>query len=123
MRFAIGDVVRDRSDQVLGTVAGVASHPDGPLVAVQVSEDLRLAEAEDLDLVARASGRGVPAGTALTIFGYTIASLLGYVATHSARELGADWTLSLLAGLGGFAAVTSAMRWALRLAGPRRFHV
>lgn len=123
MRLAIGDVVRDRGDQVLGTVAGLASHPHGPLVAVQISDDLRLAEPEDLVLVARASGQAVPAGAALTVFGYTIASLLAYAATHSARELGADWTLSVLAGLGGFAVITTAMRWALRLAGPRRFRI
>jgi hypothetical protein len=123
MRFAIGDVVRDRDDQALGTVAGLASHPDGPLVAVQVSDDLRLAEPEDLDIVARAPGQAVPAGAALTVFGYTIASLLAYAATRSARELGADWVLSMLAGLGGFATITTAMRWALRLAGPRRFRL
>lgn len=58
MHLAVGDVVRDRTDQALGTVAGLASHPDGPLVAFQVSSDLHLADPGELDLVA---GAAVPA--------------------------------------------------------------
>lgn len=120
MRLTIGDVVRDRSDRTLGTVAGFAVHPGGPLVAVHVLDDLRLTDPDDLDLVARAAAPAAAGDRALLVFGYGVAALLGYIAAHSARALGADWVLSLLAGTGAFAVMTSALRWVIRMFGPRR---
>jgi hypothetical protein len=122
MRLAIGDVVRDRTDSAIGTVAGLAAHPDGPLVAFQVSDDLRLAEPGDLDVIARVASPA--AGTnAVRAAGYLVAVLDAYVAAHSAHALGADWALTALSGAGGYSAITCAVRWLLSLANPRRFRV
>lgn len=123
MRLTIGDVVRDRGDRTLGTVAGFAVHPDGPLVAVRVLDEIHLSEPDDLDLVARAAVPAVAGDRQLTTFGYGVAALLAYVALRSARELGADWVLSLLAGLGAFTAVTTAVKCGLRLLRPRRLPI
>lgn len=123
MHLAVGDVVRDRTDQALGTVAGLASHTDGPLVAFQVASDLHLAEPGDLDLVARAAPPTTPRRHAARAAGYVFAALLAFVAGHSAREVGADWLLTALAAVGGFSAATTAVRWPARLASPRRFRV
>jgi hypothetical protein len=123
MHLTIGDIVRDRGDRTLGTVAGFAVHPDGPLVAVRVADDLHLSEPGDLDLVGRAAAPAIAGDRALTVFGRGVATLLGYVAVHSAHDLGADWVLSLLAGVGAYAAVTAAVRCALRLIRPRRLPI
>ncbi|WP_329367131.1 hypothetical protein OG896_19510 [Streptomyces sp. NBC_00669] len=123
MHLAIGDVVRDRTDQALGTVAGLASHTDGPLVAFQVASDLHLAEPGDLDLVARATVPATRRRNAARMVGYVLAVLFAFVAGHSAREVGTDWLLTALAGVGGFSAATTVVRWSARLASPRRFRV
>ncbi|MFJ2957063.1 hypothetical protein [Streptomyces sp. NPDC087270] len=123
MHLAIGDVVRDRTDRSLGRVAGVASHPDGPLVAFQVADDLHLAEPADLDIVARAVVPAARGRSAARATGHVIAVLFAFVAGHSAREVGADWLLTFLAGAGGYSAATSVVRWTARLAAPRRFRV
>ncbi|WP_335971617.1 hypothetical protein [Streptomyces sp. CA2R106] len=123
MHLAVGDVVRDRTDQALGTVAGLARHPDGPLVAFQVASELHIADPGDLDLVARAAVRATPRRNAARATGYVLAVLFAFVAGHSAREVGADWLLTFLAGVGGFSAVTTAVRWSARLVSPRRFRI
>lgn len=122
MHLAIGDVVRDRTDQAIGTVAGIATHPDGPLVAFQVSDDLRLAEPDDLD-VARVAAPASPRTRAVRTAGHLVAALFAYIAGHSAREIGADWLLTFMAGVGGWAVVGYSVRWSLRLTEPRRFRV
>ena len=124
MKFAIGDVVRDRSTMTLGTVAGVAAHPSGALVAVQASGGgLRFAEPYDLDVLARhvapmTRGRRVLGRVALALA--AIAACIGCV---SAQEVGAGWLLMFSAALGGRTAVMGTYRWALRLIGPRRLRV
>ncbi|WP_202235463.1 hypothetical protein [Actinacidiphila reveromycinica] len=55
--------------------------------------------------------------------GYVLAVLFAFVAGRSAREVGADWLLAFLAGVGGFSAVTTVVRWSARLVSPRRFRV
>jgi hypothetical protein len=123
MRLAIGDVVRDRTNMALGTVAGIASHADGPLIAFQVSDDLHLAEPEDIDIVARSATSATTGWKAARAVGYVLAALFSFVAGHSARDLGADWLLTSLAGAGGYSAATATARWSARLVSPRRFRV
>ncbi|WP_431774306.1 hypothetical protein [Streptomyces cucumeris] len=54
MLLAIGDVVRVRDDQALGTVTGVASHSRGNLVCLEVARDeIRTVQPHQLELVAR----------------------------------------------------------------------
>lgn len=124
MRLAIGDVVRHRGDMALGTVAGVASHDRGNLVLVNVSgEGIRLSHPDALDVVAQ---RPAPTSTArgvVALLALVLAVAATVIACRSAAEQGADWLLTVLAGLGGYTAVASAYQWALRLAGPRRFRV
>ncbi|WP_328914641.1 MULTISPECIES: hypothetical protein [unclassified Streptomyces] len=122
MHLAIGDVVRDRTTQALGTVAGVAGHPDGPR-RLPGPADLHLAEPADLDIVARATVPATHRNSALRAAKYVIGVLFAFVAGHSAREIGADWVLTFLAGVGGFSAATAAVRWSARLVSPRRFRV
>lgn len=124
MQLAIGDVVRDRTDLALGTVAGVANHPGGSMVAVYLPGDaVRLCPPSDLDVVARYVK---PATTrqGLTALGaMALGALAAYVGTDWAHELGAGWPLVLMSGLGGYTAVMTVYQWALRLTGPRRFRV
>ncbi|WP_327190012.1 hypothetical protein [Streptomyces xinghaiensis] len=124
MLLAIGDVVRDRSDLALGTVAGVASHPDGPLVALQVSGGgLRLSQPYDLDLVARSSAPPTTSRRVLALLSVVLGVFVACLAAMSAQALGAAWLLTAFAALGGHTAVIGAFRSAVRLTGQRRFHV
>ncbi|WP_255954602.1 hypothetical protein [Streptomyces odontomachi] len=124
MQLALGDVVRDRTDLALGTVAGVANHPGGSLVAVCLPGDaVRLCPPSDLDVVARYA-RPVTTRQGVIALGVILLGFVGaYVGSDCASELGASWPLVVMSGLGGYTAVTTAYEWALRLTGPRRFRV
>ncbi|MFD0386006.1 hypothetical protein ACFQ2B_37345 [Streptomyces stramineus] len=52
-----------------------------------------------------------------------IALAAAFIGCRSAEELGADWLLTFLAGLGSYQAVVSAYQCWLHLTGPRRFRV
>lgn len=124
MQLAIGDVVRDRSDFALGTVAGIASQSSGNLVALQLSGGaVRLVEPDDLDLVARYAKPTTTGRSVMTLAVLVVAVLAAYVGCRSALNLGADWPLAFLMGLGYHTAVMTAFQWWLRLTGPRRFRV
>ena len=124
MKLAIGDVVRDHHDMALGSVVGVADHTDGKLVAFYVSGDsVRLSDPDRLDYVARRPQAMTKTRRILVRIAFVIAVLVAFISGHDARELGADWPLVLMTGLGGFTAVSLAFGWADRLAGPRRFRV
>ncbi|MEW2029673.1 hypothetical protein AB0901_03980 [Streptomyces roseifaciens] len=124
MKLAIGDVVRARHDVALGTVAGINEHTDGRLVVVRIpGGGFRLLEPSALSIVARCATRPTPARTVLTLVVLAVALLVGFISCRSAEELGADWLLILLAGLGGCTAVAIPYQCLLRLTGPRRFRV
>lgn len=124
MRLAIGDVVRDRNDLALGTVAGVTSHPGGSLVAVYLPEDaVRLCAPSDLDVVARYARPTTTRDGVIGLVVVILGLLAAYLGSDAAWEQGAGWLLALLSGLGAWTAVMTAYQWALRLNGPRRLRV
>lgn len=124
MKLALGDVVLDRTDMALGTVAGHASHDGQNLVAVQVpGHGVRLAEPGDLVVKARCSRPSTPLRTVLTLAVLIVALLMAFIGAHSARDLGADWLLTSLSGLGGYTAVAWLHQGWLHLTGPRRFRI
>ncbi|WP_225844940.1 hypothetical protein [Streptomyces sp. HPF1205] len=74
--------------------------------------------------MARVAEPALPGSGAVVQLGYAVAVLLGCAAANSARDIGGGWVLSLLAGVGGAAAVLWPVRWSLRfLLRPRRFRV
>ncbi|MFI9720758.1 hypothetical protein ACIHFE_14040 [Streptomyces sp. NPDC052396] len=124
MKLAIGDVVRLLDDMALGTVTGFSGDGSNRFVVVtDAGGMLRYARAGQLALVARhlqpmTRGRRIVGG-----FAFAIALLMTYVAVRSARELGADWALAFLSGLGGYTVIAVAYRWWIRLTGSRRVRV
>ncbi|QLE73969.1 hypothetical protein FGW37_22430 [Streptomyces rectiverticillatus] len=124
MKLAIGDVVRGRHDVALGTVAGINEHTDGRLVVVWMpGGGFRLLEPSALSVVARCSAPSTPVRSVLALLVLAVALFAGFVSSRSVGELGADWLLILLAGLGGCTAVVIPYQCLLRLTGPRRFRV
>ena len=124
MQLAIGDVVRDRGDMALATVAGLATNIEGNLVALQLSGGgVRLTAPYDLDLVARYTSPPTASRTVATVI-VLVASLIAAVSGWvSAQELGAGWALALLTALGSSTAVRLAYTSWGHLTGPRRFRV
>ncbi|MFE5729296.1 hypothetical protein ACFQ7A_00050 [Streptomyces sp. NPDC056528] len=124
MQLAIGDVVRDRGDMALATVAGMATNAEGNLVALQLSGGgVRLTAPYDLDLVARHSQPPSAARTVVTILVLVLSLAAAVIGWYSAQELGAGWPLALLTGLGCCTAVKFMFQSWTRLTGPRRFRV
>ncbi|WP_282685898.1 MULTISPECIES: hypothetical protein [unclassified Streptomyces] len=124
MQLAIGDVVRDRGDMALATVAGMATNAEGNLVALQLSGGgVRLTAPYDLDLVARHSRPPSAAHTVVSVLVLVVALAAAVIGWRSAQELGAGWPLAVLTGLGCCTAVKLAYDSWDRLTGPRRFRV
>ncbi|WP_327736262.1 hypothetical protein OG749_23305 [Streptomyces nojiriensis] len=124
MQLAIGDVVRDRADMALATVAGMTAHAEGNLVALQLSGGgVRLTPAYGLDLVARHSRPPSAAHTVVSVLVIVVALAAAVIGWHSAQELGAGWPLAFLTGFGCCTGVKLAYDSWVRLTGPRRFHV
>ncbi|WP_338677563.1 hypothetical protein V1460_34760 [Streptomyces sp. SCSIO 30461] len=124
MQLAIGDVVRDRSDMALATVAGLTTSAEGNLVALRLSGGgVRLAAPYDLDLVARYSRPPTAAHTVVSVLALVVALATAVVGWRSAWALGADWPLAFLTGLGCCTAVKLTFQSWVRLTGPRRFRV
>lgn len=124
MQLAIGDVVRDRGDMTLGTVAGVTNQSSGNLVALQISGgSVRLAEPYDLVIVARHSTAMTAGQSAIALIVFFCALAAAVMGCWAAQQSGAGWPLMLLASFGSYAAVQSGFRWWLRLTGPPRFRV
>ncbi|WKU47038.1 hypothetical protein Q3V23_24900 [Streptomyces sp. VNUA116] len=124
MQLTLGDVARSREDITLGTVAGIADHGEGKLVVLRLPNGgLSFVEPCSLVVVGRYAP---PASTrrsvvALVFLGFAL--LVAYISCRSAEEVGADWLLTLFAGLGGFKVVAIAYQCWARLTGPRRFRV
>ncbi|QKW07385.1 hypothetical protein HUT18_14320 [Streptomyces sp. NA04227] len=124
MKLAIGDVVRDRSDRMLCTVAGVTANANGVCVALVASGGgVRVAFPGDIDLVARRSTPVTLLRSLMAVVFLVFASFAGACGVIAAQDLGADWPLMFVTGLGSFSAVSLAYQLSLRLVGPRRFHV
>ncbi|MEU7132949.1 hypothetical protein [Streptomyces sp. NPDC046261] len=124
MKLAIGDVVRGRDALALGTVAGVTSTDTGRLVMVQLPDGgFHFSDPGSLIVVARRTAPTTTGRNVVALLAFGIALFAAFVGCRSARELGADWLLAFLSGLGGHTAVMAAYQWWLRLTGPRRFRV
>lgn len=124
MQLAIGDVVRDRADMALATVAGMTTNAEGNLVALQLSGGgVRLTAPYDLDLVARYSQPPSAARTVVTVLALALAVAAAVIGWRSAQELGAGWPLAFLTGLGCCTTVKLTFKSWARLTGPRRFRV
>ncbi|MEV6671080.1 hypothetical protein [Streptomyces sp. NPDC051162] len=124
MKLAIGDVVRGRDDADLGVVAGIVNHGNAKLVMVQGSGGMpHLAAPGALVVVARRVQSTTTVQGVVALIAVGIALLAAYIGCRSARELGADWLLTVLSGLGGYAAVMGAHQWWVLLTGPRRLRV
>ncbi|MEV4925526.1 hypothetical protein [Streptomyces roseoverticillatus] len=125
MQLTVGDIARSQEDLSLGTVAGVADHGEGKLVVLRLPNGGGLSFVEPCSLVV--VGRYVPpvstsrSVVALVFLGFAL--LVAYISCRSAEDIGADWLLTLLAGLGGFKAVAITYQCWARLTGPRRFRV
>ncbi|MEU0689965.1 hypothetical protein [Streptomyces uncialis] len=124
MQLAIGDVVRDRGDRTLATVAGLATNAEGNLVALQLSGGgVRLTAPYDLDLVARYSQPPSAGRTLRFVITLLVAASAAVIGWQSAQASGLAWPLAVLTGLGSCTAVKLTVRSWLRLTGPRRFRV
>lgn len=124
MKLAIGDVVRARDDKALGTVAGVVGRGNDRLVMIHGYGGMRrFTEPGGLELIARHTAPMTTGRHIVALIAFGLALLTAYIGCHSARDLGASWPLSFLAGFGGYGAVMTAYQWWFRLTGPRRFRV
>ncbi|GAA0372285.1 hypothetical protein [Streptomyces blastmyceticus] len=124
MKLAIGDVVRGRDDADLGVVAGIVNHGSAELVMVEGPGGMpHLARPSKLVVVARRVQPTTTVQGVVALIAVGIALLAAYIGCRSAQELGADWLLTVLSGLGGYAAVMGAHQWWVLLTGPRRFRV
>ncbi|MBB5117572.1 hypothetical protein AF335_03410 [Streptomyces eurocidicus] len=124
MKLAIGDVVQGHHEVALGTVAGITDHGDGKLVVVRVpGGGLRLLDPSALTLVARRAVPTTPGRSVAALIVLGIALIAALIGCRSAEDLGADWLLTVLAGLGSYKAVVITYECWLHLTGPRRFRV
>ncbi|MFI9269796.1 hypothetical protein ACIGXM_03620 [Kitasatospora sp. NPDC052896] len=124
MQLAIDDVVRDRSDMTLGTVAGIANQAGDTLVVVQLSDgELRRISPVDLDVVGRCSRPASAARNLVTVAVMLVAVLAAVVGCGAEMGTGGGWLLAVLTGLGAASAVMGAFQLCLRMTAPRRIRV
>ncbi|MEU5424319.1 hypothetical protein AB0H73_01735 [Streptomyces olivoreticuli] len=124
MKLAIGDVVRGRDGADLGVVAGIVNHGSAKLVMVEGPGGMpHLATPSALVVVARRVQPTTTVQGFVALTAVSVALLAAYIGCRSAEELGADWLLTVLSGLGGYAAVMGVHQWWVLLTGPRRFRV
>ncbi|MCP9207109.1 hypothetical protein [Streptomyces cucumeris] len=110
MLLAIGDVVRVRNDQALGTVTGVASHSHGNLVCLEVARnEIRAVQPHELELVARGCTQQ-SAGQDLSILLFVFVGLVAAVVTGFAVfNEGGDILLTLFVAFTSLTTVTSGL--------------
>ncbi|WP_354642905.1 hypothetical protein [Kitasatospora camelliae] len=124
MQISIGDVVRDRADQALGTVAGVASRSDGNVLVVQLSGGgLRNVAPYDLEVVARRAAPMTACRSIAISAAVLIAIMAAFLGAQAERTLGAGWLLTLMVSLGSSTTVIAAFQMLLRMTGPRRIRL
>ncbi|MCT9092614.1 hypothetical protein N4G70_27645 [Streptomyces sp. ASQP_92] len=123
MRLAVGDVVRDRRDLVMGTVIGLDSG-NSRLVVVQVpGQTVRVLPGRDLEIVRRYTR---PRSTKHRVVALAVvvgALTAAYVAAHSVQLLGGSWLLMVAAALGTYTGLDTVYSLGVRLAGSRRTRV
>ncbi|MFI1826620.1 hypothetical protein ACH41E_09195 [Streptomyces sp. NPDC020412] len=124
MRLAIGDVVRDRRERVIGTVVGIDPEGYGSLVALRVSTGTtHLAYSDDLEMLARNNGPTGLGRRVLAVVLFVLAALTAFAASHTVHSLGGNWALMIFSALGAYTAFDVAFRGVQRLTGPRRIRV
>lgn len=123
MRLAIGDVVRDRTDMVMGTIARIDINAARSVLMNVPGGFPRAVAVTDLEIVSRYSKRPTSKLRLAAVFTLVIALLTAYIAAHSVQSLGGSWLLMAMAALGGYQMHEIAFRLARRLTGPRRFRV
>ncbi|MFH8386901.1 hypothetical protein ACH4E7_39310 [Kitasatospora sp. NPDC018058] len=124
MQLAIGDVVRDRSDMTLGTVAGAADQADGSVVVIQLSGgELRQVQRYDLELVGRRPESKTAGGSVASWGVHGLAFTAATLGGGAELASGGGWLLAFLVGLGSSSAVMTAVQAVQRMAAPRRIHV
>ncbi|MGW1076544.1 hypothetical protein [Streptomyces sp. NPDC002537] len=124
MKLAIGDVVRGRDETDLGVVAGIVDHGSAKLVMIEgPGGTRRLAAPRTLVLAARHVEPTTTGQSILALIAVGVALFAAYVGCRSARDLGADWLLTVLSGMGGSTAVMTVHQCWGFLTGPRRFRV
>lgn len=126
MHLALGDVVRDRTHMVIGTVARIDTNETNETRRVVVSVPgsvPRPVAVGDLEIVRRYSHPPTSRLRLMAVFFLLVALLAAYIAGSAVRTLGGNWPLTVLAGLGAFNFFQSGFRWYRRLTGPRRYRV
>ncbi|MDH6127419.1 hypothetical protein [Kitasatospora sp. GP82] len=123
MQLAIGDVVRDRTDMELATVAGVAGQVgDDNLVVLQLSGgELRRVKPYDLEVVGRRPKMTTTGRSLVALACMGIAVIAGLLGCQAASRGG--WLLSVLTGFGSYSAVMALLQLYLRITGPRRIRI
>ncbi len=123
MYLAIGDVVRDRRDLVLGTVARIDIN-EGPRVVLSVPGGFpRPAAADDLEIVSRYSRPATKRLRFMAVFLFLVGLLAAYIVGYSVQLLDGNWLLTLMASLGAYQPFEAAFRLYRRLTGPRRYRI
>ncbi|MFD3885038.1 hypothetical protein [Streptomyces microflavus] len=124
MKLAIGDVVRDRSDLTLGTMAGVTVRNGTSVVALCVSGGaLRLSAPHDLEFVARRVPVRRRADAIRDVVIFVLAAISACCGAIFAQDAGAGLGVTAFATTGGFTTVLAAYGFGKWLVGPRRFRV
>lgn len=84
MLVSIGDVVRDRQDDALGTVAGMASG----LVMLNLNDDVRPVPSANVEMVARAVAPRTPTMDVANLCFIAIGVIIGIVMGIAIAQLG-----------------------------------
>jgi hypothetical protein len=122
MYLAIGDVVRDRRDLVLCTVARIDIN-EGRVVLSVPGGFPRPAAADDLEIVSRYSRPATKRLRFMAVFLFLVGLLAAYIAGYSVQLLDGNWLLTLMASLGAYQPFEAAFRLYRRLTGPRRYRI
>ncbi|WP_301128860.1 hypothetical protein [Streptomyces cacaoi] len=105
MLLAIGDVVRDRRDDALGTVAGLA-YGSVVLKINGADELIRSVPSKRVEMVARAFRPRTPTADVLTLLFIALGTLVGALVGISVARLGGALLLTLTVTVSTAAAAT-----------------
>ncbi|MFE4856107.1 hypothetical protein [Streptomyces sp. NPDC056670] len=123
MRLAIGDVVRDRRDLVMGTVIGLDSGNSRLVVMHVPGQAVRVLPGQDLEIIRRYARPRTTRHRMVALAVVVGAVIAAYVAAHSVELLGGSWLLMGAAALGAYSGLDTVYRLGVRLAGTRRTRV
>ncbi|NGO67464.1 hypothetical protein [Streptomyces boncukensis] len=110
MKLAIGDVVRIRREQTLGTVAGVVTTAGGSAVTLALNGGTtRPVSPDDIELVARGAKPPTPAhGVAVLAF-LALGLIAAVINGDTVYGLGASFALTLFVAFTTLTSVTGAL--------------